>query len=484
MPLSLLNLALFAACDQTKVVGQYLSSLASSGYDHFTRPNGLNGAAEQIEVQLKVLHLKNVDHMSNRVSLLAFFRRYWVDPRLAFAGTPAEDCNRDISVPTLTALHGETWNEEPIMWQPDFTWLYSDWTPLSASSGFFRISPDGSVYVSSQMTLDVECAFNFHLFPYDEQTCYAKLGLYRENNASGILTFKQGNGSNAMQVDLETYNYEWAIVPLDGEQAIDVQGTGAESRVLFHFTLLRRYTCYTEIILMCYFMGLIAYPIFWFPPDGELDDARLVYSSTMVLANIFFATWAMGYVPPHPGISWLVQLLLGVLLFNLVALFQSFYVVQQRRRSKVDAAVETASVAASSGTRWLVVKLLRTYSFDSYFCSFWLMAESIMFLVFEGQVLASETTFNEKVSVGQKHLLENLQVRNQMHYSTWKTGWDPLSQPSFRLRFFTSVLAICIISTAVHVVRKLRAIVRDQRKVVVGREGEKVGDGEEMATAA
>ena len=102
MPLSLLNLALFAACDQTKVVGQYLSSLASSGYDHFTRPNGLNGAAEQIEVQLKVLHLKNVDHMSNRVSLLAFFRRYWVDPRLAFAGTPAEDCNRDISVPTLT----------------------------------------------------------------------------------------------------------------------------------------------------------------------------------------------------------------------------------------------------------------------------------------------------------------------------------------------------------------------------------------------
>ena len=109
-----------------------------------------------------------------------------------------------------------------------------------------------------------------------------------------------------MQVDLETQHSEWVFVNRTGE-IIEEQKTNGESRAIFEFRLVRRYACYTEMFIICYFLLFVAYVIFW----TKVDDARITYASTMVLATFFCTTWAMTYVPPHPRLSWLLEVLMS-----------------------------------------------------------------------------------------------------------------------------------------------------------------------------
>ena len=188
------------------------------------------------------------------------------------------------------------------MWQPDFAWFNAEWTPIGLSSGFFKVNSTGNVFMSSQITLDVACPFMMSMFPYDEPNCKAKLGMYRENKEHAVLKFRKGQ---AMQVELETQHSEWVFVNRTGE-ITEEQKTKNESRAHFEFRLVRRYACYTEMFIICYFLLFVAYVIFWM----KVDDARITYASTMVLATFFCTTWAMTYVPPHPRLSWLLEVLI------------------------------------------------------------------------------------------------------------------------------------------------------------------------------
>ena len=79
------------------------------------------------------------------------------------------------------------------MWQPDFSWFIDEWTPIGLSSRVLQVQYDcGNVFMSSQITLDVACPFMMSMFPYDEQNCKAKLGVYRENKEHAVLKFRKG----------------------------------------------------------------------------------------------------------------------------------------------------------------------------------------------------------------------------------------------------------------------------------------------------
>ena len=56
----------------------------------------------------------------------------------------------------------------------------------------FSISPDGSVFWSSQTTFSLACKMDLSKLPYDTQTCHYKMGLYADTASEVVLKWREG----------------------------------------------------------------------------------------------------------------------------------------------------------------------------------------------------------------------------------------------------------------------------------------------------
>ena len=330
------------------------------------------------------------------------------------------------------------------MWQPDFSWFNADWTPLSESSGFFRIKRDGEVFMSSQITLDVECPFLMSRFPYDVQKCFAKLGVYRGNEEQVVLNFR---GNQSMQVKLEAQHNEWSFVNLTGELSGDSFAAGLESRVKFNFQLHRRHECYTEMCVMSYFLLIIGYLAFHFP--SGMDDTLVTFASTLVLATFFFVTWAMSYVPPHPRLSWMLQVLIWVLILNGLVLVQSIFKVYASRHA------DKAGTTDALPSRRLTVSEFMVTLFPRFV---WRFLAIIIMLSFELEVLNAAET-------------DELKNADQAQEYEGSAFWGFFSVPIHRLSVCIALLVINVTFTA-HFVMTKKSEIKDVLRRSTARRGQ------------
>ena len=114
-----------------------------------------------------------------------YLRSFWVDPRLAYDGSTIANGSVSSEAACPRKL-GFTREESRSVWRPQFYWegaltvtLPKEDMMVDGGAGeLFEVSPDGSVFWSQQVSLQLACTLQLQDLPFDTQKCRYRMGLY------------------------------------------------------------------------------------------------------------------------------------------------------------------------------------------------------------------------------------------------------------------------------------------------------------------
>ncbi|XP_020625862.1 glycine receptor subunit alpha-4-like [Orbicella faveolata] len=234
------------------------------------------GRAVLVKVGIFIVYIGNFRESDMEYSMEMYFRQYWKDPRLAFAGM-----NESVT------FSGEL---PEIVWQPDTYFengLSGKLHHLTVLNKYLRLYPDGRVLVSTRLTLSCSCDMDFRKFPMDAQICdlyFASYGfttrdlIYSWNDEFAAYT---GDKENA-QFLLQTFRY------LNGTRTY---ATGNFSYLGIRFVLVRRLSFYlTKIYIPAMLVVFVSWLSFFV--DRNSAPARVSLGITTVLT---MTTLIMGF---------------------------------------------------------------------------------------------------------------------------------------------------------------------------------------------
>jgi hypothetical protein len=159
--------------------------LAPPAYDlsiHPGRCSGGSSSATKVEAQLYVYALNEVNQKTKEITMSAYLRTWWQDPRLAFNTTTEGGCFEDPMILT-SQFNSKLWgpnlyipNLVKAEWMQDLTYVYAD----------------GTVWRSKQVLLTTNCKLSFHMMPFDTHDCEILLSSYSFGVSSLRLVAKDG----------------------------------------------------------------------------------------------------------------------------------------------------------------------------------------------------------------------------------------------------------------------------------------------------
>lgn len=129
----------------------------------------------QVAVQPSMLHVK-VDAATKTVDLVAWWRHFWQDDRLAW--DPADWGN-------VTEFSGLPHEEDKVLWTPDTVIFeaspagYTHYSDVTTSMA--QVSYDGTVFLSRPLSVTAFCDMDLTRFPFDRQRCPITLGSWSYN---------------------------------------------------------------------------------------------------------------------------------------------------------------------------------------------------------------------------------------------------------------------------------------------------------------
>ena len=160
--------------------------------DPAARPSGNAGPPDQVQVQLYIDRLHAIDEAHMTYGFDGYLRSWWHDPRLRYAHT-----NASSSVQKLTLTRSDMQR----IWKPGLYWekainvrLPSPVEAVSSGAGqLLDVYPDGRLYWSAQVSLEISCPLNLAKLPFDTQTCDFTMGMYSATADEVQLTWKVGS---------------------------------------------------------------------------------------------------------------------------------------------------------------------------------------------------------------------------------------------------------------------------------------------------
>ena len=183
-------------------------------YDKTTPPP--NG---RITVQLSLQELLEVDTSLQTITILGWWRHYWVDPRLDWE--PAAWGGIDFLTFRGTGDGQEIWGPDDLVYESMDSWDVVEQID-------FSVYPGGFVFVSKPQVTKLPCQMDLRKFPFDTQRCGFTLGswsfhgfiidikprLYNNTpSAVDLSTYAQNNEFALMRVETDHYNYYYTCCP-------------------------------------------------------------------------------------------------------------------------------------------------------------------------------------------------------------------------------------------------------------------------------
>ena len=113
-----------------------------------------------------------------------YLRSWWNDPRLAFDSSISNDSSHVCTLGKLSFTRAESTR----VWKPQYYFeralsvtLPGEREMIDSGAGeLFEVAPDGSVFWSQQVSLQLACPLQLEDLPFDTQRCLYRMGLYSQ----------------------------------------------------------------------------------------------------------------------------------------------------------------------------------------------------------------------------------------------------------------------------------------------------------------
>ena len=143
-----------------------LKEMLFENYDHMAPPKDA-----EVSVQLALQTLSDIDTAAQTVKMMGWWRRYWVDSRLAW---DPDDFGGNLYSVVFDANEG-------LIWLPDVCVYESMNTKPVLTIQELTVKYTGEVTTSEPLEHTFFCAMNLKTFPYDKQKCHFTYGSWAYN---------------------------------------------------------------------------------------------------------------------------------------------------------------------------------------------------------------------------------------------------------------------------------------------------------------
>ena len=182
-----------------------------------------------------------------------------------------------------------------------------------------EVYPNGDVYWSQRIRMTVNCKMHLARLPYDEQLCGLKMGPYSQSEAEVVLKWTERNNGLALSNLDSQENSEWEIGTQEIDSLSEVYSSGNYSLAIVSFKLTRNPAQYEREIIQALIFVFIQYLGVWIDPAAA--PGRIVLGVLMVLIVMNQREAVKNGLPKGAGGVWLLDLLFGCFLLNIVCFF-------------------------------------------------------------------------------------------------------------------------------------------------------------------
>ncbi|XP_033728878.1 neuronal acetylcholine receptor subunit beta-3-like [Pecten maximus] len=283
-----------ATSDNVKAL--YTNIFTTNSYNKRVRPSLDLSTPTNLYVDLDLVAISDISEVQEKMTTTASLFIMWTDEYLKWNPSDYND--------TMTI-----YLPQDIIWKPDIALEngFSKLVELGDNFILTTVSFDGSVIWRPFEVFDTKCSINIKYFPFDQQTCSLKFGVWT-NPLSDITIAVGSNG-----VILQEYqsNGEWDIVKTSSEASVSSQ-FGA--LVTYTITVQRKpQYILLNVVLPILLLSILSVFVFALPIEsGE----KMGYVMTVYLAFAVFLTIVSASLPESSSMSLLSMYLVILVLMG------------------------------------------------------------------------------------------------------------------------------------------------------------------------
>eukprot|EP00795_Rhopilema_esculentum_P001101 gene1101-15436_t len=264
----------------------FIDKLKLYGRDPRIRPSQ---SATNITLQIALIAVGPISMLTTSVRCDVILRQWWTDPRTAFDNKTELNFNG---------------NPSHLIWTPDS--YVTNAIKISSPKGITentrtKIGPNGAVYLSTRLTVEVACNMNFHMYPMDKQECSLNLESYAYTAQEMRLRWRK---KSPIEIEGESLSVsEYKIVSIKAvtasKQYLGTQNFDMAKLTIKFSRLLPNYIYH--IYLPGIFLVLLSFCTFWIPEKAV--PARVTLIVTNFLTTMFLFGNIGNSVPKVPYIT-------------------------------------------------------------------------------------------------------------------------------------------------------------------------------------
>ncbi|CAH3114154.1 unnamed protein product, partial [Porites lobata] len=247
-------------------ISAVITRVAKDETHRFIRPNA-RGPPITVQADVQIVYIGGFQEVDMTFTLELFFRQYWRDDRLSH-NLP----ERQITLPSDAADR---------LWQPDTFFLNTkkgELHKLTSLNKVMVIQADGSVFISTRITLTCLCTMDFRKVPMDRQVCELKFSSYSFTTDDIVYEWKEKNKTLSGSVEIA----QFTLKPVSTHQDVSSYVTGNYSVLGLRFEFTRRIGHYlTRVYIPAILIACMSWLSFFI--DRKSVPARVALSIMTIL---------------------------------------------------------------------------------------------------------------------------------------------------------------------------------------------------------
>lgn len=305
--------------------------LNASRYDARIAPNYEEDRATNVTLQLYILSIDSINEIAMDLSMEAFLRQAWVDPRLNY-----EHLSNFSNLELDQRMMADVW--VPDTYFPNEKEAH--FHVVTVPNRLLHISRNGTVFYSIRLSLTLTCRMNLYNYPMDEQNCPIYIETYGYTIENVLFNWKP---MDAVQVDdVEMPQFYFRKSPAINKCTRTFRYGSEASFTCLSTTLhLQRNIGYymAQVFVPSILIVILSWVSFWIHVDAI--PARI---SLGVLTVLTITTQSSGIRASLPRVSYIKAIDVwnsACLVFVFTALLEYAYINVQTRRHQKSASKET-----------------------------------------------------------------------------------------------------------------------------------------------
>ncbi|XP_078694787.1 glycine receptor subunit alpha-4-like [Branchiostoma floridae x Branchiostoma belcheri] len=249
-------------------------------YDGRVRPD-FGVKPTEVQVQLYIASLGSISEIKMDYTMTFYLRQWWNDPRFEFP-----DLNQNIELHNVDSRD---------IWTPSIYFVNekdAGFRPSTDHAKALWIWPSGDIFYGEKKTVIGSCPMQFHMYPFDSQTCTFQIASYGYTTKDLIIEWVEPAVEFNPVIELPEYVISgWTSRDCTGNYTI-----GSFSCIEVKFTLVRQLGFYLiqtyvpSILIVC-----LSWLTFWISPNQA--PARVALGITTVLTATTLTTVSRSSLP-------------------------------------------------------------------------------------------------------------------------------------------------------------------------------------------